>query len=351
MRKEAVIFDLDGLMIDSERVTFRCMAELARMLGREIDQAFYCQLLGLPAKRIAKKLRQHFGKDFPADQFLDDTHAAIAQDFLENGVSLKEGLPELLDFLQGAGFTMILATSSNRARADAILTGKHLEGYFSASICGDEIARGKPDPDVFLKACRKAGVAPEQAYVLEDSEMGLLAAYRAGIDCIMVPDMASPAPEYRVKAHRVVDSLWEALELIRREAALPEEKVMLQKMHHACIVCRDYEAAVHFYADILGFTIHRKSYSPEKGRYKLELYLHGEYLIELFIQDVRHPEELTRAAGLGHLAFQVPDVARAAEYLAQEGVPASPLQQDQITGKEYLFFYDPDGQKLELYQA
>lgn len=128
---------------------------------------------------------------------------------------MKEGVEELLIYLKDHGYKTVLATSSNRDRVDQILEQTGLTAYFDSSICGDEIERGKPDPDVFLKACEKAGVRPGEAIVLEDSEAGIQAAFLAGIPVICVPDMKYPEEGFREKASLIVGSLTVVTELFK----------------------------------------------------------------------------------------------------------------------------------------
>lgn len=125
----------------------------------------------------------------------------------------------------------------------------------------------------------------------------------------------------------------------------------IRSMHHVCIVCSNYEQAVEFYVHILGLTLRREQYSPAKKRHKLELYLNREYLVELFIQESAPDPKQPPHTGLEHLSFFVEDVERSINDLESRGVKTGPVALDRETGRQYAFFYDPDGTKLELYQA
>ena len=214
-RIKAVIFDMDGLMIDSERVTFEGYVIECGKLGLDMDEAFYKQTLGLPLTRIFQMYYEHFGQDFPMEKVLEDVHQYMADRFRKEGVPMKEGVEELLIYLKDHGYKTVLATSSNRDRVDQILDQPGLTAHLDSSICGDEIERGKPDPDVFLKACEKAGVRPGEAIVLEDSEAGIQAAFLAGIPVICVPDMKYPEEGFREKASLIVGSLTVVTELFK----------------------------------------------------------------------------------------------------------------------------------------
>lgn len=123
-------------------------------------------------------------------------------------------------------------------------------------------------------------------------------------------------------------------------------------VHHLAIICTDYAASKRFYTEVLGLEILAETYRAGRDSYKLDLALHGQYLIELFSfpsppPRLSHPE----ATGLRHLAFAVPDVAAAARHLASHGVASEPLRVDELTGRRFTFFQDPDGLPLEFYEV
>lgn len=204
---KAVIFDMDGLMIDSERVTFEGYQHILSKKGKTITEDFYITLLGKPIKGIFQRFYDVYGNDFPIESVITDVHQYMAERFETEGVPLKTGLVELLKYCREKGYRTIVATSSNRNRVDKILKSADIEKYFDDSICGDEVTKGKPDPEVFLKSCMKLGVNTDEAVVLEDSEAGIQASYAAGIKVICVPDMKQPEPEYAQKTFMIVTDL------------------------------------------------------------------------------------------------------------------------------------------------
>ena len=214
--KKAVIFDMDGLMIDSERVTYEGYVRECEKRGFEMTLPFFKTLLGYPMGPIRQKLIEHYGKDFPLEEIIKDVHRYMEELFAAQGVPKKPGLMEILRYTCDKGYKTMVATSSDRDRVEWILRNAEIEEYFDDIICGNEVKRGKPHPDIFEEACRKLGVKPEEAYVIEDSEMGVLAAFRAGIDVICVPDMKEPGEETRKNAMCVVESLTKAKEVIDR---------------------------------------------------------------------------------------------------------------------------------------
>ncbi|NDL68888.1 HAD family phosphatase [Clostridiales bacterium F-3ap] len=212
-----VVFDMDGLMIDSERMTFEGYRAVCGPLGYAVEEEFYTTLLGTPEKTVRRKFVEAFGEGIPIESIMDQMHAWLEERFAREGVPVKPGLVELLAMLKAKGIRTMVATSSKRARVDRILEASGLGDYFDGSICGDEVKRGKPDPEIFLKACAKMGVPPREALVLEDSEQGIQASHRAGIPCICIPDMKRPQPEFVEMTVAVLDSHTAAADWIRKK--------------------------------------------------------------------------------------------------------------------------------------
>ncbi len=215
---KAIIFDMDGLMIDSERVTYEGYAAECGKLGVTIDKEFYKQLLGRPIPAIHQIFRSSFGQEFPIQEIMGRVHQYLEDTFAREGVLLKRGLTDLLKYLKEHDYKTIVATSSTRSRVDRILSQAGLTPYYDDSICGDEVQKGKPDPEIFLRACKKLGVPPCEALVLEDSEMGIEAAYLAGIRVICIPDMKYPEKEYAAKTLKILDSLGLVAEFISQNS-------------------------------------------------------------------------------------------------------------------------------------
>ena len=214
IKKKAVIFDMDGLMIDSERVTWEGYQRECSLRGYEMTLDFYMQMLGHPMSAVRKMMQEHFGDSFPMEEIIHSVHHNMDLQFSTKGVPVKPGLMNLLKYTKEHGYRTMVATSSDRDRVERILKYAGIEEYFNDIICGNEVAQGKPNPDIFLKGCRKLAVEPEETYVVEDSEMGVLAAFRAGIDVICVPDMKEPEEEYREMTLCVVRSLSEVKDVI-----------------------------------------------------------------------------------------------------------------------------------------
>ncbi len=209
--KKAVIFDMDGLMIDSERVTYEEYLAKLNHLGFEFNEAIYRRCLGKNKVGCCQVLLDHYGEAFPIVEVWDDVHVSL-DSRLQQNAPLKRGIVELLSYLKTNDYKLIVATSSARKRAEMILKSANLYHYFDGLVCGDEVTCGKPHPEIFLTACEKLGVTPEEALVLEDSEAGITAAHRANIDVICVPDMKYPDEQFATKTLKIVASLIDVID-------------------------------------------------------------------------------------------------------------------------------------------
>ena len=196
-------------MIDSERVTFECYQERLKDMNLTMDEEFYKTLLGKPIKGIYQRFYDVYGNDFPIENVIQDVHQLMAERFETEGVPVKKGLVELLHYLKDNNYKTIVATSSNRDRVDKILAQAKITEFFDDSICGDEVTKGKPNPEVFLKSCQKLGVNVDEAIVLEDSEAGIQAGYDANIKVICIPDMKYPEKQYKEKTFKILKDLTE----------------------------------------------------------------------------------------------------------------------------------------------
>lgn len=211
---KAVIFDMDGLMINSEVVTFESYQEILKSMNLSMSREFYLSLLGKPDHEITQQMADEYGNDFPFYEVLKQVHQLMHDRFANDGVPLKKGLIALLQDLKAHHIKTIVATSSNRDRVDEILTQAHLTEYFDDSICGDEVTHGKPDPEIFIKACEKLHILPSEAVVLEDSEAGIQSSYNAHIPVICVPDMKYPQDTYVTMTYKICRDLLEVKDLL-----------------------------------------------------------------------------------------------------------------------------------------
>ncbi|MFC0679719.1 HAD family hydrolase [Lysobacter korlensis] len=208
----AVLLDMDGLMLDSERVHQECWREAAKQLDLEADDDLWMSLVGMHEDDQHDLLCEQLGKS-KAEPLIECCDALFAER-IEAGLPHKSGLVPLLEQLAGADVTRAVVTSSNHERAWQKLETAGLQKYFDTVITGSDIDSPKPAPDIYRLAAERLGVDPERCIVLEDSEPGVRAALAAGMHPIQVPDLIAPDDELRALGYRIVESLAEASELI-----------------------------------------------------------------------------------------------------------------------------------------
>lgn len=208
---KAVVFDMDGVLFNTERISCECCFEASRLLGLGItDEAVYgCFGLNGTDGR-AHVLRSMEGAypngTFPYDSY-KQKHDELFGKRLENGVPVMKGVRELLDFLREKGIRTAVASSTNYVRVMSNLTNSGLAEYFEEVITGNMVEHSKPQPDIYLKACDALGVRPQDAMAVEDSPNGIRSAAAAGMVTVMVPDMVKPTPELEALYDLNFDSL------------------------------------------------------------------------------------------------------------------------------------------------
>jgi HAD superfamily hydrolase (TIGR01509 family) len=193
---DAVIFDMDGLILDTERPIRQVILGAARASGFAMPEAFYQTMIGVPGPECDAMIKDYFGSGFPFETFKDACRSEIAR-VLGEGVAVKPGAVELLGELHARQMPLALATSSPRDYAERHLGGADLRRFFTAVATRNDVSRGKPHPDLFLKVAGDLRVAPDRCLVLEDSHNGVRAAHAAGCLPIMVPDLLEPNDEMR----------------------------------------------------------------------------------------------------------------------------------------------------------
>lgn len=211
---KGLIFDMDGLMFDTERLSTTCWVKVGEENGFPITRKLIDSTRGLDRRKTAKILETEFGEGFDFQRFSDKTRAYMDEEIFAAGMPIKKGLPELLAYAQNKGYLCAVASSSERERVDFYLRTAKLTQYFAVTVCGDEIEKGKPEPDIFLKAAEKMGLKPEACMVLEDSQYGIKAAVRAGMPAVLIPDMIMPKQETRRAAYAEKTSLLEVIDLL-----------------------------------------------------------------------------------------------------------------------------------------
>ena len=219
----AVVFDMDGLLVDTEVLIRDVMMRLAPAFGAQLPPEVFHRMVGLPLAASNAVAQAHYGPGFPLDVFNAEVskrvHAAC-----EEGVALKAGVVELLDHLDALAMPRAIATSSPHAAVQRTLGPSGILPRFHTIVAQGDYPRGKPDPDPFLVAAARLEVPPEACLALEDSHNGVRAAHAAGMMTVMVPDLLSPTDEMHEKTVAIVESLHHALELVERHAFQPSPR-------------------------------------------------------------------------------------------------------------------------------
>jgi HAD superfamily hydrolase (TIGR01509 family) len=208
-RPHAVIFDMDGLMLDTERLAPKAWLEAAQTLAVPFDLALAQPMVGRNFRDCAAIIRDHYGDAYPTEALMRAWHVAYDAIVAREGIRVMPGLADLLDWLDAVEVRKAVATSTRRDRAQAKLAQVGIADRFAHLVGGDEVARGKPAPDIFLAAAQRLRVPAAQCIVLEDSEPGVRAALAAGMTPIMVPDQHPPSAELSAIAPLLLRSLAE----------------------------------------------------------------------------------------------------------------------------------------------
>jgi len=211
-RPAAVIFDMDGLMLDSERAILDALRAAALDHRADIDPDWWLCLIGHTDAVCRARLGAHIG-DAAAAALLADGHARYVA-VAEGGVPHRPGIVALLEVLRAHDMPRAVATSTRTPLAQRKLEAAGLLAYFDVVCTSSDVAQPKPAPDVYLLAAERLGVSPAQCLVLEDSPTGVRAALAAGMTAVQVPDLLTPDDAVRALGHRIVGSLEEAQGLL-----------------------------------------------------------------------------------------------------------------------------------------
>jgi len=209
----AVIFDMDGLLFDTERLYGESILTAAGEVGCAMSRDIFHRLIGVPLEKNRLFLLEHYGPAYPIEALV----AAWSQHFealVAAGLPLKIGVVELLDLLDELQLPRAIATSSSHATVRRHLVSHGLSDRFHAVVAHGDCANGKPAPDPFLKAAERLGVAPALCLALEDSYNGVRSASAAGMMTVMVPDLIAPTDEIQRLCTRVVADLHEVRRLV-----------------------------------------------------------------------------------------------------------------------------------------
>ena len=207
MNGSAVIFDMDGVIFDSERLVLDCWEEAGARYHLEGMREAFLPCIGTNSEKTKEIVLERYGMDFPYDEFTRDASALFHGIVDKVGLPVKTGVREVLSYLKDHEIPIAVASSTRLSVVTQELEQAGLYECFSVVMGGDQLKRSKPEPDIYLMTCEKLGVRPEDVYAIEDSYNGIRSAYSAGMKPIMVPDMLPPTEEMREKSVIVLDNL------------------------------------------------------------------------------------------------------------------------------------------------
>jgi HAD superfamily hydrolase (TIGR01509 family) len=207
---KAVMFDMDGLIFDTEKLYKAAWQSSVEKLGFVIAEDLWSTFIGVRNEECERTLAEEFGKHFPLDRFSAMWKEAFAQFFEGKGVDYNAGFAELFSYLKSKNYIVGLTTSSYTEDIQRNFRGKKELELFDLIVSGEDVSQSKPHPETYLKAAEKAGIPPSDMLVFEDSVSGMHSAINAGCMAVMVRGIQPPDEFVKQKAFMILDSLTEA---------------------------------------------------------------------------------------------------------------------------------------------
>ena len=215
MKFKAAIFDMDGLLLDTERVCMKVFQQACDEVQVPFDQTTYLSIIGRNAAGIEHILRNHYGEHYPAVHHAwRERYNAIV---LHQAIPVKDGVIELLDWLKANNIPAAVATSTKKEVAGIKLKLAQLDHYFDHVTTGCEVEHGKPAPDIYLLAAERLGIAPQHCLAFEDSNNGVRAAVSAKMITFQIPDLTEPDADILALGHHVSPSLHQVLARLQQQ--------------------------------------------------------------------------------------------------------------------------------------
>jgi len=214
---KAAVFDMDGVIFDSERAVIECWKQIAPQYGITDIETHCIAATGLNEEATRRIFKEQYGDELPYDEMRAARRALFMERFDKGLVPVKDGARELLQYLKESGYKVALASSTSEGTVRRELGMAGLLEYFDFIIGGNNVTHSKPDPEIFLKAMAGLGVDPEESIVIEDSYNGVRAGHASGAFVVMVPDLLPPTDEILPLTDMVVESLTELLAMLREE--------------------------------------------------------------------------------------------------------------------------------------
>lgn len=211
---KGAVFDMDGLMFDSEKLTFECWYKVMLKYGYKPSMEIYKKSIGLKRADSIIYYKSVFGQDFDYIRYRKEVTDLFNEYIRKNGMPIKQGLFEILDYLKSKNYRLAVATSTSEESAKPMLKKANVYDYFDFVIYGDNVSNGKPHPEIFEKAVNGINLKPCECYAFEDSINGIKSAHSAGLYTIMVPDLVEPTKEIIPLTKKIFNNLNEVINFI-----------------------------------------------------------------------------------------------------------------------------------------
>ena len=215
MAMKAIVFDMDGVLFDTEFVCLEGWKVVAKNNDLPGIEQVFPRCIGLNNNDCNRVLQDAYGEDFDCVEFKKQASVEFWSYIEKNGLPEKPFVHEILEWLKASDYKVGLASSTRRESVLNCLKNAGILEYFEVVISGDMVEHSKPEPDIYLLACKELGVAPEEAYAIEDSFNGIRSAHKAGMKPVMVPDMLPPDAEMQEKSVVILKDLGEVLEFLK----------------------------------------------------------------------------------------------------------------------------------------
>lgn len=212
---KAVIFDMDGVLFDTERVYLESWIKVFKEYGYTMTKEMYIPLMGTGRKNVKEVFKKIFGDNIPIEEMYLKKDELLFKAIDNNEVPLKLGAIDILCYLKKEGYKIALATSAKRDRVTKQIKANNMNNMFNAIVCGDDVVNSKPDPEIFLKAAKKLDVNPENCVVIEDSLAGIKGANKGGMKGFHVEDLKKADDEIKILSTKTFKNLVEIKEYLR----------------------------------------------------------------------------------------------------------------------------------------
>lgn len=215
--KKQIIFDMDGVIFDTENLILSCWCFLAEKYDIPNIEDTYRRAIGVSSEGTKKIVREVYGEDFPCDVFWAEWKQLFEQKIQKQGLPVKQGVREILSFLKINGFRVGLASSTGYETVVDELTQAGLIDFFEILVGGDMVKHGKPEPDIYARACEEMGIDPRETFAVEDSWNGVRSAAGAGLRVLHVPDLLKPNEEMEKLSYAIFDDLFDVRRYLAKQ--------------------------------------------------------------------------------------------------------------------------------------